>query len=65
MTFTDAHTGSHRRLFDFGDGVTRSTKSSSVTHTYTTAGTYIASLETIDLATGLRVTLLLTITVNS
>lgn len=65
VTFTDAHTGSHRRVFVFGDGTSRSSRTGTVTHAYTAAGTYAATLETVDVVSGARTTFQLTITVTN
>ncbi len=64
ITFTDTHTGNHRRTITYGDGTQASAKSKTFTKTYTTAGTYTATLETISVTTGARVTLTLTITIT-
>ena len=65
ITFTDAHTGSHRRLVTFGDGSSLSTRSQTFTKSYGTPGTYVVTLQTVDLLTGLRGSLSLTITVQA
>jgi hypothetical protein len=64
VTFTDTHPGNHRRTITYGDGTQASAKSKTFTKTYTTPGTYTATLQTISVTTGLRVTLTLTITIT-
>jgi PKD repeat protein len=63
VTFTDAHPGNHRRQVTFGDGTMASVRSPTFTKTYGATGSYLVTLQTIDVVTGQRVTLSLTITV--
>jgi hypothetical protein len=65
VTFTDAYTGNQRRIFNFGDGSSQSSRGPSLAHTYTTAGTYVATLTTTDVVTGERATFQLTVTVTN
>ena len=64
VTFTDAHTGNHRRTIHFGDGKSKSSKAQTFLKTYNTAGTYVVTLDTKDIVTQANVTLSLTITVQ-
>ena len=64
VTFTDAHPGNHRRNVTFGDGTRLSTRTSTFTKAYGAPGSYVVTLGTLDVVTGLRVDLSLTITVT-
>ncbi len=63
VTFTDAHPGGHRRTITYGDGTTASSRKSVFTKSYSAAGSYLVTLNTIDLDTDLRADFTLTITV--
>jgi len=65
ITFTDAHTGSHRRTITYGDGNTKSGRTQTFTKAYTAAGTYLVTLATKDITTGAAVTLELTVTITT
>jgi hypothetical protein len=63
VTFTDAHPGTHRRMIIFGDGTGTTGRTQTYTKTYTRAGVYTATLDTVSLATGVRAVFSLTVVV--
>ncbi len=65
VTFTDAHTGRHRRTISFGDGTSAAGKKTTFTKACNAPGTYTVSLATRSVDTGAKVTLTLTITVQT
>lgn len=63
VMFTDAHPGSHRRTITYGDGSSASARKPVFTKFYGAAGSYLVTLNTVDLETDLRADFTLTITV--
>ncbi len=63
VTFSDAHTGGHRRTISYGDGSTGSSRKPVFTKSYGATGSYLVTLNTVDLETDLRADFTLTITV--
>lgn len=64
ITFSDSHSGTHRRIFQFGNGTQASTRTNGFDYSYLVAGTYTVTLETKDVSTGSRTTLSLVVVIG-